>query len=133
MMRPFEVRLRTDRLDCPAPLFSTTQGALVDFFGVVRALENNCTIEGIDYEAFVPMAEQELAKLADAAQGEFRLGSVMIHHRLGFVPVGEASLFVRVTSCHRQSAFEAMEWIVERLKQVVPIWKHPVYAASGVA
>jgi molybdopterin synthase catalytic subunit len=55
---------------------------------------------------------------------------VIIHHRIGLVPVGEASLFVRVTARHRRAAYEGSSQIIERLKQAVPIWKHPVYASA---
>ena len=58
---------------------------------------------------------------------------MIIHHRIGFVPAGEASLFVRVTARHRRAAFEGSSQIIERLKQTVPIWKHPVYANVQIA
>jgi molybdopterin synthase catalytic subunit len=106
---------------------------VVDFFGVVRSIENERMIEAIEYEAFEAMAERQLALIADEAKDRYRLVSVIIHHRIGLVPVGEASLFVRVTARHRQAAFEGSSQIIERLKQAVPIWKHPVYAKVQIA
>ncbi len=104
---------------------SLAAGAIVDFWGVVRKLENGGEIEGIDYEAHGAMAEHQLAMIAEEAAAKFQLESVLIHHRVGFVPVGEASLFLQVAAAHRAAAFEASKWIVDELKQKVPIWKHP--------
>jgi molybdopterin synthase catalytic subunit len=66
--------------------------------------------------------------IAEQARESHRLASVIVHHRIGFVPTGEASLFVRVSARHRRAAFEGSSQIIERLKEAVPIWKHPVYA-----
>jgi molybdopterin synthase catalytic subunit len=113
--------------------FSPTEGAVVDFFGVVRTIENDRIIDGIDYEAFEAMAERQLALIADDAGERFGLPLVVIHHRIGFVRAGEASLFVRVSARHRRAAFEGSSHIIERLKQSVPIWKNPVYATVEIA
>ena len=106
---------------------------MVDFFGVVRIVENERTIDGIEYEAFEPMANVNCALIAEEAKSSYGLISVIIHHRIGFVPTGEASLFVRVTARHRRAAFEGSSQIIDRLKQTVPIWKHPVYASVQIA
>ena len=100
-------------------------GAIVDFWGVVRELEDEREIEGIDYEAHGAMAEHQLSIIAKEAAARFELRRVVIRHRVGFVEVGEASLFVQVTAAHRTAAFEASKWIVDELKRKVPIWKHP--------
>jgi molybdopterin synthase catalytic subunit len=128
-----EIRITKQPLDPRVLHFSRTEGAVVDFFGVVRSIENERMIEAIEYEAFEAMAERQLALIADEAKDRYRLVSVIIHHRIGLVPVGEASLFVRVTARHRQAAFEGSSQIIERLKQAVPIWKHPVYAKVQIA
>jgi molybdopterin synthase catalytic subunit len=100
-------------------------GAIVDFRGVVRALEDGREIAGIEYEAHRAMAAHQLKVIGRRAVEIFGLERVLIHHRIGFVPVAECSLFVRVLSQHRQEAFEASRWIVDELKQKVPIWKRP--------
>jgi molybdopterin synthase catalytic subunit len=102
-------------------------GAIVDFWGVVRDLEDGREIEGIDYEAHQMMAEHQLRLIADAAVERFRLKGVLLHHRTGFVRAGEASLVVQVTASHRAAAFEASKWIVDELKKRVPIWKKPKF------
>jgi molybdopterin synthase catalytic subunit len=128
-----EIRLTKQPLDATVAPFSRTEGAVVDFFGVVRTIENERTIDGIEYEAFELMAQRQLGLIADAAGDRYGLVSVIIHHRIGFVPAGEASLFVRVTARHRRAAFEGSSHIIDRLKQVVPIWKHPVYSSVQIA
>jgi molybdopterin synthase catalytic subunit len=128
-----DIRITKEPLDSPGLCFSQTEGAVVDFFGVVRAIENERSIDGIEYEAYEAMAMRQLTRIADEARNRFGLVSVIIHHRIGFVRTGEASLFVRVTASHRHAAFEGSSQIIERLKQAVPIWKHPVYASVQVA
>jgi molybdopterin synthase catalytic subunit len=104
---------------------SLSAGAVLDFWGVVRELEDGRKIEGIDYEAHAAMAEHQMKVIADAAAETFRLNQVVLHHRIGFVRAGEASLFLRVSAQHRAAAFEASKWIVDELKKKVPIWKKP--------
>ena len=76
-------------------------GASVDFQGIVRGSEDGRKIDGIDYEAHREMDEHQLQQIAEQAAIEFGLRSVIIHHRIGFVAVGEPSLFTRVCSGHR--------------------------------
>jgi molybdopterin synthase catalytic subunit len=128
-----EIKISREPLGKVDPRFSRDYGGVVDFYGVVRALENDHSIEGIDYEAFVPMAEIELKKIALAAADDFSLGEVVIHHRIGFVSVGEPSLFLRVSARHRGAAFAASARIIEQLKAVVPIWKHAIYSSVQIA
>src|SRR5207237_4976207 len=106
---------------------SLSAGAVLDFWGVVRELEDGRKIEGIDYEAHEAMAEHQMKVIADAAAETFRLNQVVLHHRIGFVPAGEASLFLRVRAQHRAAAFEASKSIVDELKKKVPIWKKPKF------
>ena len=107
-------------------------GARVDFWGVVRGSEDGRQIEGIDYEAHWEMAEHQLKQIAEQAAIEFGLRSIIIHHRIGFVAVGEPSLFTRVCSGHREAAFQASRWIVEELKKKVPIWKRPRFKSNAL-
>jgi molybdopterin synthase catalytic subunit len=111
---------------------SLAAGAVVDFWGVVRELEDGRKIEGIDYEAHEAMAEHQMKRIADAAAETFRLNQVVLHHRVGFVRTGEASLFLRVSAQRRAAAFEASKWIVDELKKKVPIWKKPRFKADEV-
>jgi molybdopterin synthase catalytic subunit len=123
-----EILITTDPLQTPANTFSGTAGALVDFWGVVRVLEDGREISGIEYEAHTEMARHQMEMIAKAAQAEFRLEGIILQHRIGFVAAGEASLFLRVSSAHRAAAYRGSAWIVAELKQKVPIWKRPVFA-----
>src|ERR1700681_1330647 len=120
-----QVLLTEARLEAPKEDVDVAAGAVVDFWGVVRELEDGREIEGIDYEAHQAMAEHQMKIVADAAVENFRLHQVLLHHRTGFVRTGEASLFLRVSAQHRAAAFEASKRIVDELKKKVPIWKKP--------
>ncbi len=100
-------------------------GAIVDFWGVVRPNEDGREITGIDYDAHREMAEHQLKRIAEQAAELFGLMLVIIHHRTGFIAVGEPSLFLRVGSSHRSEGFRASQWIIDELKKKVPIWKRP--------
>ena len=122
-----EVSITQEPLDLPARENFPAAGAIVDFWGVVRALEDGREITGIEYEAHGPMAEHQMRGLAESAASKFGLTKVVIRHRVGFVPTAEASIVVRVVSARRSAAFTASQWIMDELKQTVPIWKHPVF------
>ena len=118
-------------LQMPEQGIDLAAGAIVDFSGIVRELEEGREIEGIDYEAHEAMAEHQMRLIAEAAVTKFQLKRVLLHHRIGFVRAGEASLFLRVAAGHRGAAFEASKWIVDELKKKVPIWKRPRFKGEG--
>ncbi len=125
-----EVLLTAGQLSAPESQVDPASGAAVDFRGIVRGSEDASEIEGIDYEAHPEMAEHQLTQIARQAVIQFGLRSVVIHHRIGFVAVGEASLFVRVCAKHREATFQASQWIVDELKKKVPIWKRPKFKVA---
>ncbi len=102
-------------------------GASIDFWGVVRTLEDGREISGIEYEAHDTMAQHQMEMITEAAGKQFALEEMVLEHRIGFVAAGEASLFLRVASAHRGAAFAASAWIVAELKKKVPIWKNPIF------
>ncbi len=108
-------------------------GAVVEFRGIVRASEAGHVISGIEYQAHGAMADHQLRLIASRAAARFDLGLVRIHHRIGFVSVGETSLHVMVGAGHRAEGYKASEWIVEEIKKHVPIWKHPIYVPDRAA
>jgi molybdopterin synthase catalytic subunit len=126
-----EVLVTESALQAPTDEVDVASGAIVDFRGIVRKLEDDREIEGIDYEAHNEMAEHQLRLVANVAVEKFRLKRVVLHHRIGFVRAGEASLFLRVSSPHRSAGFEASKWIVDELKKKVPIWKRPRFKVDG--
>src|SRR5215831_1216581 len=93
-----EVLLTEGPLKAPPQNHHGDAGATVDFWGIVRKLENGHEIEGIEYEAHREMAEQQLRRIAEQAAEEFKIELVLVHHRIGFIAVGEPSLFLRVCS-----------------------------------
>ncbi len=131
-----QVVLTTEPLPSLPNDWNGAAGASLDFWGVVRTLEDGREISGIQYEAHEAMAQHQIELIAAAARSRFGLEEMILHHRVGFVPAGEPSLFLRVGSAHRGAALEATAWIVAELKQKVPIWKHPLFvrqfqAAAG--
>jgi molybdopterin synthase catalytic subunit len=118
-----EVALMRGPLGLTSPENTLGAGAMVEFFGNVRPLENGEEIDGIEYEAHRDMAEHQLRKIAHEAAERFDLLAVRLHHCVGFVAVGETSLLLRIAAAHRGAAFEASRWIVDELKKRVPIWK----------
>jgi molybdopterin synthase catalytic subunit len=127
-----EVLVTEAQLNAPENRMDPAAGAAVDFQGIVRRSEEGREIEGIDYEAHHEMAEHQLKQIAEQAAIQFGLRSVIIHHRIGFVAVGELSLFMRVCSGHREAAFQASRWIVDKLKKKVPIWKRPKFKVENL-
>ncbi|MBL9135892.1 MAG: molybdenum cofactor biosynthesis protein MoaE [Verrucomicrobiales bacterium] len=112
--------------------FSATAGAAITFLGIVRGEEAGQAIDGLDYEAFVPMAETQFHKLFDAIEQRWpMIESVRLIHRYGVVRAGEPSLWIELTAPHRPEAFAACQWLIDEMKQVVPIWKHVIPKPSS--
>ena len=126
-----EILITTSPLQPRSNRWSGAAGASVDFWGVVRTLEDGREIAGIEYEAHQTMAQRQMEMLAEAARIEFGLEELTLQHRIGFVAAGEASLFLRVASAHREAAFHASSWIVTELKKKVPIWKRPLFVRQS--
>ena len=103
-------------------------GAVICFSGVVREIEGDAPITAIDYEAHEEMARHQFGLIFDAIEQRWPVDSVRVVHRLGLVPVNEPSLWVEVTAAHRAEAFAACQFLIEEMKQKVPIWKKPLPA-----
>lgn len=95
-------------------------GAVVTFLGTVRSEPG---VAALDYEVYEAMALKQMRRLAVEAKKKFGVLEVAVVHRLGRIRVGVASVAIAVSGRHRREAFEACEWLMEELKQVVPIWK----------
>ena len=128
-----EILITTSPLQPRPNKWSGAAGASVDFWGVVRTLEDGREISGIAYEAHQTMAQRQMELIAEAARTDFGLEEVTLQHRIGFVAAGEASLFLRVASAHRAAALQASSWIVTELKKKVPIWKRPLFVRQSRA
>src|SRR4051794_27170446 len=98
-------------------------GACVEFLGIVREMEGRAKLEGLHYETYESMARRHLRRIFDELQAIHPCASVEFIHRLGWIPVGEASLFLRVQSGHRGEALRFCGDAIDRMKADVPIWK----------
>lgn len=107
-------------------------GAVIVFDGVVRPMEGSGPISALNYEVYSPMAERTLGALAKEILQQHDLLAMDVWHSSGHVAVGEVSFRLRVASTHRKEAIAAMDEFIDRLKQDVPIWKHPVPATMEV-
>lgn len=128
--------LTRDPID-PATLLarvcSPQAGAVVLFLGTVRELTAGRRTAALDYECYPGMAEQKLAELEAEARRRWALVGCAIQHRLGRLELGQTSVAVAVSAPHRQAAFEAGQWLIDTLKQVVPIWKKENWADGTTA
>lgn len=98
-------------------------GGLVTFTGAVRNHSKGKTVTRLEYEAYVPMAEKKLKEIADEARAQWAGADVAIVHRVGTLSPGELAVVIAVSTPHRKEAFRACEFVIDRLKDVVPIWK----------
>lgn len=104
-------------------LVSDKDGALCTFTGAVRNHSKGRATLYLDYEAYEEMAKEQLNVLVEGAKAKFAIQGVLIIHRLGRLQVGEASVLIGVSAPHRDAAFQACRWLIDTLKQTVPIWK----------
>ena len=108
----------------PQPSLPTREiGAVVEFHGIVRETEDGRALEGLHYEAYEPMARKVLEKHLVELGEIHRVAAVCFVHRTGWVPVGEASLYLSAASSHRGEALRFLADSIDRLKLDVPIWK----------
>ncbi len=111
-----------------AQAHSPDAGAVVLFLGTTRRLTNGRETRTLFYDAYEEMARKELANLEAEARERWALSNCTIVHRLGEVPLGESSVAIVAASAHRRAAFEAGQWLIDALKERVPIWKQEHWA-----
>jgi molybdopterin synthase catalytic subunit len=107
-------------------------GALATFIGTTRDNNEGRSIISLDYEAYPGMAEQEMAKLGDEVAEKWEITRAAIVHRIGNVPIGEASVIIAVSAPHRDDAFKACRYAIDELKKRVPIWKKEIYRGGEI-
>ena len=115
-----------DQAEAELGNFGGDVGGVVTFWGVVRDVEEGKTIHALEYTAYREMAEHQFRKLLAETHQKWTLKRIRLIHRLGVIAVGEPSLLVRVEAAHRGEAFAAAQFIIDELKQRVPIWKKAV-------
>jgi len=128
-------RVTTEPLDArevEAAVAGPESGAIVTFTGTVRDNARGKGVRALDYEAYPPAAEKMLARIGEEIRGRWRIERVAIVHRYGLLQVGEASVVIAVASAHRDEAFLACRYAIERIKEIVPIWKKEHYSDGAV-
>jgi molybdopterin synthase catalytic subunit len=107
---------------------SDADGAVCVFLGVARKFSRGREVVHLEYEAYPEMAEKKMAEIGDELRVKFGAERVAILHRTGVLKIGEASVGIGVATPHRKEAFVACQYAIDRLKEIVPIWKKEVWS-----
>ncbi len=110
-----------------AEVASVDSGASTLFVGTVRRVNEGRGVTGIDYSAYGPMAESELAAIAAEAAERFGTSRIVVEHRVGALALGEASIIIAVSHARRAPAMDAQRYLIEEIKKRVPVWKREHY------
>jgi molybdopterin synthase catalytic subunit len=107
-------------------------GAVASFVGLVRDSNLGRRVLHLEYEAYEPLARRGLDLIVAEAREHWPAARLLIHHRIGRMEIGEASVAIVAASPHRADAFAASRYAIERIKQIVPIWKHEYFDGGDV-
>jgi molybdopterin synthase catalytic subunit len=121
---PLDVR------DLLAEVQSPERGGTCVFLGTVRTDDH---VTAIDYSAYEPMASEEIDRILHEARGRWAEAGVILQHRLGEIPAGEASIAIVAAAPHRDEAFAACRYVIEEAKKRLPIWKKEMHADGTAA
>ncbi|MFQ5960379.1 MAG: molybdenum cofactor biosynthesis protein MoaE [Candidatus Methylomirabilales bacterium] len=123
------LRITADPLSVEGIVSAVTKrtcGAVATFIGVVREFSRGKEVSYLEYEAYPEMAIAKMRQIEEEIRDKWEIGEMAIHHRVGRLEVSEASVVIAVSAPHRQQALEACAYAIERLKQIVPIWKKEI-------
>jgi molybdopterin synthase catalytic subunit len=129
---PLSVEALTRAVEADARPRGEGCGAVASFVGVVRGTHQGRPVRHLEYEAFEPLAVKVFARIAEEVAEHWPDATLAIHHRIGRLNVGEASVVVVAATPHRAEAFEVCRYGIERVKQIAPVWKHE-FLADGDA
>ena len=107
-------------------------GAIVTFLGLARNHNQGRRVHYLEYEAYAPLALKTFARIADEVRRRWPGVRLALHHRTGRVNIGEASVAIVTASPHRGDAYSSCRYVIERVKQIVPIWKHEFFEGGEV-
>ena len=113
-------------------VMSPQAGGIDVFIGTVRDATKGKTVIQLEFEAYEPMAIKEMEKIASHAFEKWPVQKLLIHHRTGVLQVGEVPVIIAVAAAHRDAAFEACRYVIDTLKQTVPIWKKEIFEDGEV-
>jgi len=111
---------------------SPQSGGIDVFIGTVRDATKGKTVIQLEFEAYEPMALKEMQKIAEQAFEKWPVQKLLVHHRTGVLKVGGVPVIIAVSCAHRDAAFEACRYIIDTLKQTVPIWKKEIFEDGEV-
>ena len=111
-----------------AAIRQDTCGAIASFLGIVRGVARGRKVDHLEYDAYPEMAIAKMRQIGDEIRTRWPVDRIAIAHRVGRLGVGEASVAIAVASPHRQEALQACAYAIERLKEIVPIWKKEVWS-----
>ena len=131
------VAVTSDPLDLQALIeeisrANTADGAVTSFVGLVREQNQGRRVSFLEYEAYEPLAVRALQLIIDEARAAWSDTRIGVCHRIGRLELGEASIIIVAASPHRAHAFAACRYTIERVKQIVPIWKHEHFEGGDV-
>lgn len=109
-----------------------SNGAVVTFLGLVRNQNFGRSVRYIEYHAYEPLAVKVFERIAQEAQVRWPGARLALHHRVGRLEIGEASVAIAVASPHRAHAYAACRYAIERVKQIAPVWKHEYFDGGDV-
>jgi molybdopterin synthase catalytic subunit len=111
---------------------SPESGGIDVFIGTVRNITKGKPVIRLEFEAYEPMAIAEMEKILKQAFEKWPVQKALIHHRTGILLVGEVPVIIAVSAAHRAAAFDACRYIIDNLKQTVPIWKKEIFEDGEV-
>ena len=109
-----------------------SDGAVASFLGLVRNHNLGRSVRYLEYEAYEPLALRSFERISDEVRTRWPGVNLALHHRIGRLEIGEASVAIAAASAHRGDAFAACRYTIERIKQIAPIWKHEFFEGGDV-
>lgn len=117
-----------DHIELEDVVRTDADGAVIVFRGVARRFSRGRDVVHLEYEAYPEMAEKVMAQIGDEIKTRWPVSAVAMVHRTGVLEIGQASVIIAVSAPHRDEAFEAAQYAIDRLKEIVPIWKKEVWS-----
>ncbi|MDB5133852.1 MAG: molybdenum cofactor biosynthesis protein MoaE [Mucilaginibacter sp.] len=113
-------------------VMSPQSGGIDVFIGTVRDTTKGKPVIRLEFEAYEPMALKEMERIAQKTFSQWPVQKLLIHHRIGPLEIGEVPVIIAVSCAHRDAAFEACRYVIDTLKQTVPIWKKEIFEDGEV-
>ncbi|REC45478.1 molybdenum cofactor biosynthesis protein MoaE [Chryseobacterium pennipullorum] len=125
-----DINITENTLDITACLSAAQDfgsGGVSTFIGTVRNVTKEKSVVRLEYECYQPMAMKEIRKIADKAIDLFSVKNIVVHHRTGILFPGDAAIIIVVSAGHREAVFDACKYMIDTIKETVPIWKKEIF------